>query len=42
MGKVSDEDIAIVVEGFKSLDVNHSGTLTVDDIKLIESLEAQC
>ncbi|CAH1439886.1 unnamed protein product [Lactuca virosa] len=37
MGKVSNEDIAIVVEGFKNLDVDHSGTLTVDDIKIIES-----
>ncbi|XP_023756939.1 two-pore potassium channel 1-like [Lactuca sativa] len=37
MGKVSNEDIAIVVEGFKNLDVDHSGTLTVDDIKLMES-----
>ncbi|KAL4562528.1 hypothetical protein LXL04_034735 [Taraxacum kok-saghyz] len=37
MGKVSNEDIAIVVEGFKNLDVDHSGTLTVDDIKLIEA-----
>lgn len=33
MGKVSDEDIAIVVEGFKNLDVDHSGTLTVNDIE---------
>ncbi|KAI3740882.1 hypothetical protein L2E82_31357 [Cichorium intybus] len=37
MGKVSNEDIAIVVEGFKNLDVDHSGTLTVDDIKLIQA-----
>lgn len=42
MGKVCDEDVAIVVEGFKNLDVDHSGTLTIDDIKLIESFEAKC
>ncbi|KAK1426546.1 hypothetical protein QVD17_15221 [Tagetes erecta] len=41
MGKVSNEDIAVVVEGFKNLDVDHSGTLTVNDLKIIESFEAQ-
>ncbi|KAJ9566834.1 hypothetical protein OSB04_002800 [Centaurea solstitialis] len=40
MGKVSDEDIAIVVEGFKNLDVDHSGTLTVNDIELNKPSEA--
>ncbi|MFS7987940.1 putative EF-hand domain pair, potassium channel domain, EF-Hand 1, calcium-binding protein [Helianthus anomalus] len=42
MGKVSNEDIAVVVEGFKNLDVDHSGTLTVNDLKIIESFESQC
>ncbi|KAK9068928.1 hypothetical protein SSX86_013044 [Deinandra increscens subsp. villosa] len=42
MGKVSNEDIAVVVEGFKNLDVDCSGTLTVNDLKIIESFEAQC
>ncbi|KAI3676528.1 hypothetical protein L1987_86138 [Smallanthus sonchifolius] len=42
MGKVSNEDIAIVVEGFKNLDVDRSGTLTVNDLKIIESFEPQC
>lgn len=39
MGRVSDQDIAMVTEGFKNLDVDHSGTLTVNDVKLIESFE---
>lgn len=41
MRKVSNEDIATVVEGFKNLDVDHSGTLTINDLKIIESFEAQ-
>lgn len=32
MGKISEEDIAQVMEGFKALDVDHSGTLTVADL----------
>ncbi|PWA53804.1 EF-hand domain pair, Potassium channel domain protein [Artemisia annua] len=39
MGRVSDQDIAMVTEGFKNLDVDHSGTLTVNDVKLIESFD---
>ncbi|KAL8260303.1 hypothetical protein R6Q59_028256 [Mikania micrantha] len=42
MGKVSNEDISIIVEGFRKLDVDRSGTLTVNDLKIIESFEAQC
>nr|XP_043611548.1 two-pore potassium channel 1-like [Erigeron canadensis] len=42
MGKVSDEDIATVAEGFKNLDKDHSGTLTANDIKLVQSFEAHC
>ncbi|XP_076915249.1 two pore potassium channel a-like [Bidens hawaiensis] len=41
MGKVSNADIASVLEGFKNLDVDHSGTLTVNDLKIIESFEPQ-
>ncbi|XP_057463888.1 two-pore potassium channel 1-like [Actinidia eriantha] len=31
MGKISDEDISVVMEGFKNLDVDHSGTLTASE-----------
>lgn len=32
MGKISEEDIAVVMAGFRSLDVDHSGTLTKADL----------
>ncbi|KZV35579.1 two-pore potassium channel 1 [Dorcoceras hygrometricum] len=32
MGKISEEDIAVVMAGFKSLDIDHSGTLTKADL----------
>lgn len=32
MGKISEEDIAPVMEQFKNLDVDQSGTLTKSDI----------
>ncbi|XP_073150471.1 two-pore potassium channel 1-like isoform X2 [Henckelia pumila] len=32
MGKISEEDIAVVMAGFRSLDIDHSGTLTKADL----------
>lgn len=32
MGKISEEDIAVVMAGFRSLDIDHSGTLTNADL----------
>ncbi|KAL3850956.1 hypothetical protein ACJIZ3_012838 [Penstemon smallii] len=37
LGKISEEDIAMVMEGFKSCDVDHSGTLTKADLVNSES-----
>lgn len=37
MGKISEEDIAIVMEEFEDLDVDESGTLTVSDIMIAQS-----
>lgn len=34
MGKISQEDISMLMERFQFLDVDHSGTLTVSDIML--------
>ena len=32
MGKISEEDVPLVLEGFKALDVDRSGTLTENDL----------
>lgn len=32
MGKISNDDITLVMECFKQLDVDHSGTLTEADL----------
>lgn len=32
MGKISEEDIAMVMQGFKILDTDQSGTLTKADL----------
>ncbi|XP_074587635.1 two pore potassium channel a [Curcuma longa] len=37
MGKISEQDIALVMEEFEDLDVDHSGTLTTSDLVV-----AQC
>lgn len=37
MGKISEQDIALVMEEFEDLDVDHSGTLTTSDL-----IVAQC
>lgn len=37
MGKINQEDIALVMEEFEDLDVDHSGTLSNSDIMLAQS-----
>lgn len=37
MGKISQEDIALVMEEFENLDFDQSGTLTVSDLELAQS-----
>ncbi|XP_052177252.1 two-pore potassium channel 1 [Diospyros lotus] len=37
MGKISQEDIALVMEEFEQLDVDQSGTLSVSDITIAQS-----
>ncbi|KAJ1428654.1 Two pore domain potassium channel [Sesbania bispinosa] len=37
MGKISEEDIAVVMESFRKLDYDNSGTLTEADIRFCES-----
>lgn len=37
MGKITQEDIAMVMEEFEELDVDQSGTLSVSDISLAQS-----
>lgn len=32
MDKISNEDVSLLMETFKELDVDHSGTLTSDDL----------
>ncbi|KAK1306236.1 Two pore potassium channel a [Acorus calamus] len=39
MGKISQEDIAIVMEEFENLDVDHLGTLLVSDLLIAQSTE---
>ncbi|KAI8008637.1 Transport inhibitor response 1-like protein [Camellia lanceoleosa] len=41
MGTISEEDISVVMEGFKNLDVDQSGTLTAADLLLLESSQPQ-
>ncbi|KAF3637991.1 Two pore potassium channel a [Capsicum annuum] len=41
LGKITEEDISIVMESFKLLDVDHSGTLTENDIALLHSLSSR-
>lgn len=37
MGKITQEDISMVMEEFEELDVDQSGTLSVSDISLAQS-----
>ena len=37
MGKISQEDISLVMEEFEELDVDQSGTLSISDITLAQS-----
>lgn len=37
MGKITQEDISLVMEEFEDLDVDQSGTLSVSDITLAQS-----
>lgn len=37
MGKINQEDIALVMEEFEDLDVDQSGTLSTSDIMLAQS-----
>lgn len=34
MGKISQEDISVVMEAFQKLDIDQSGTLTASDLVL--------
>lgn len=42
MGKISDEDVSIVMEEFRNIDVDQSGTLTASDLIPNQSSQAQC
>jgi len=37
MGKISEEDISLVMQEFEQLDVDDSGTLSTSDITLAQS-----
>lgn len=37
MGKISEEDVEMVMEWFKILDADHSGTLTKTDLRDVGS-----
>lgn len=37
MGKINQEDIALLMEEFEDLDVDQSGTLSTSDIMLAQS-----
>lgn len=37
MGKITQEDVLVILEEFKSLDVDDSGTLSASDIYLAQS-----
>ncbi|XP_059662399.1 two-pore potassium channel 1 [Cornus florida] len=41
MGKISQEDIALVLEEFEALDVDQSGTLSTSDIMLAQSSDTR-
>lgn len=41
MGKISQEDVSIVMQEFEDLDVDQSGSLSVSDIMLAQSSEAE-
>ena len=41
MGKVSQQDISLIMEEFEELDVDQSGTLSVSDITLAQSVETK-
>lgn len=41
MGKISEEDIALVMQEFKNLDIDHSGTLTKSDLLSTTSCDVQ-
>lgn len=34
MGKICQDDVSLLMERFKAIDVDHSGTLTTDDLIL--------
>lgn len=41
MGKISQEDISLVMEEFEDLDVDQSGTLSASDIALAQSSQTK-
>ncbi|XP_059438944.1 two-pore potassium channel 1-like [Corylus avellana] len=41
MGKISSEDVSLVMETFKRLDADQSGSLTKSDLRLSQSSQAQ-
>jgi potassium channel subfamily K len=41
MGKISQEDISLIMEEFEDLDVDQSGTLSASDIMLAQSSLAE-
>lgn len=41
MGKISDEDVSVVMEEFRNIDVDQSGTLTASDLMPNQSSQAQ-
>jgi potassium channel subfamily K len=41
MGKISQEDISLVMEEFEDLDVDQSGALSPSDIMLAQSSQAE-
>ena len=40
MGKISEEDVSIVMKEFEKLDIDQSGTLSAVDITLAQSFQA--
>ncbi|MBA0580392.1 hypothetical protein Gorai_022612, partial [Gossypium raimondii] len=41
MGKICQQDISVIMEEFEELDLDQSGTLTVSDIALAQSVETR-
>ena len=41
MGKISEEDIELAMKGFKTLDIDQSGTITEADLLLSQSSKSQ-